>query len=143
MPTATLTAALCALAVASAAAQQPTRMHFRVDALDLAHHTARLAPLQGDSARTISTDSLSRSVRQGDQVRRCYRPVGGGRVVTWCIDHSTPRGPACSDLGIYSDHAGRTYWVEDERTGAVVVPGLRDLAAARAALRVRCPGREG
>jgi hypothetical protein len=80
--------ALALVCVASSARAQQSpcgRMHFRVSRL--ANGSARLVAVQGDSVRVVPLDSLSRSVRVGNLVRRCGMPVIGGRVVTWCIDH--------------------------------------------------------
>jgi len=65
-------------------APAPERMQFTVEAV--VRGTAFLVPVQGDSVRRVATDSLSRSIRVGEIVRRCRRPVPGGRVVTWCRD---------------------------------------------------------
>lgn len=84
-----LAACVAALAyVAPASAQQqpkPERMRFQVESIQAGRIVLR--PMQGDSTVVVHSDSLSRTIRRGQWVRRCNRPVHGTtRVVTWCRD---------------------------------------------------------
>lgn len=76
-------AAFATLSATACNAQTPERMNFTVQSIN--GTSVRLVPAQGDSARVVHADSLSKSIRQGEIVRRCRRPVPGtSRVVTWC-----------------------------------------------------------